>query len=91
MGLVYPRTCVYKFIFNENYSNDINIIQYFIIHGLGLCIKLNSFVENMFYAWSFSHNTSGPISIKKNKYFLSLNECTTVFAWGYVNSTKNIS
>ena len=91
MGFIYPRNCVYKFIFNENYSNDTNIIQYFIMHGLILCIRLNIFVAHIIYAWSFGHNTSVTTSIKKNKYFLSLNECTTVFAWVDVNKNKNIS
>ena len=55
---------------------------------LGLRIKLDSFVAHMFYAWSFSHNTAVPISIKKNKYFISLNTYTNDFAWGGVNSNK---
>ena len=73
MGLGDPKTWVYKIFFNENYSNDTKIIQYFIMHGLVLCIKLDSFVAHMFYAWSLINNTSVPISIKSNKNFLSLN------------------
>ena len=61
MGLSDPTTCVYEFIFDENYSDDTKSIQYFIMNGLGLCIKLNSFLEHMFYAFSFSHNTVVPI------------------------------
>ena len=56
------------------------------MHGLGLCIKVDSYVAHIFYAWLFSHNTAVPIA-KKN--FLSLNKNTTVFAWGAVNSNKN--
>ena len=37
------------FIFNEIDNNDTNIIQYFIMHGLGLCIKLDRIVAHMFY------------------------------------------
>ena len=65
--MVDPTTCVYQFIYDENYSVDTEIIQYFIRHGLGLCIKLDSYVAHMFYAWSFIHNTSVPITIKNNK------------------------
>ena len=54
-------------IFDENESNDTNIIQYCILHGLGLCIKLNSFVAHIFYVWSFSHNKEVPIDINQNK------------------------
>ena len=56
-------TCVYQFIFDQNDSNDTKIVQYFIICGLRLCIKLNSFVAHMFYAWSLNNNTSVQIAI----------------------------
>ena len=51
VGLSDPTTCFYQVIFDENDSNYTSIIQYFIMHGLGLCIKLNSFVAHMFYVW----------------------------------------
>ena len=85
MGLGYPTTCIYQFIFDQDYSNNTKIIQYFTMHGLVLFIKSNGFVEHMFYAWSFSHNIAVPIYIKQNKYFLSFMAYTTVFAWGAVN------
>ena len=69
MVLGYPKICVYQFILDENDSNNTNIIQYFIIHGQVLCIKLNSFVAHMFYVWSFSHNTEVPIIINKKNIF----------------------
>ena len=74
------KTCVYQFIYDENYSDDTKIIQYLIMHGLVLCIKVDCFVAHMFYTLSFSHNTSVPIAIKKNKYFILLNTNTTVFS-----------
>ena len=45
-----PKTYLYQFTYNENYSNDTKIIQYFILHGLGLCIKVDSYAAHMFYA-----------------------------------------
>ena len=51
MGLGDPTTYVYQLIFNKDDSNDTKIIQYFILHGLGLCIKLNGFVVHIFYKW----------------------------------------
>ena len=83
-----PTTSVYKFIYDENDSDDKKIIQYFIMDGLGLCIKVDSYVAHIFYAWSFSHNTAVSIAINKNRYLLSLNTNTTVFAWGYGNCNK---
>ena len=73
------------FIFNEIDNNDTNIIQYFIMHGLGLCIKLNRFVVNMLYSCSFSNNKPVPIAINKKNYSISLNEYTTAFDWGDEN------
>ena len=55
--MVDPPTCFYKFIYDEMESVDTEIIQYFIMHVLVLCIKVDSYVAHMFYAWSFSHNT----------------------------------
>ena len=66
MGLGDTTTCVYLLIFDENDSNDTKIIQYFIMHGLRLCIKVNSFVVHMFYEWPFSHIIAVPIDINKN-------------------------
>ena len=76
MGLGDPTTCVYQFILDENDINYKKIIQYFIIHVLVLCIKLDIFVVHMLYAWSFIHNTELKITINKNKNFLSLNTYT---------------
>ena len=85
-----PTTCVYQFIYDEKYKNDTHITRYFIMHGLGLCIKVDSYVDHMFYEWSFSHNTSVLIDKKKNKYFLSLNTNTIILAWVDDNSNKNV-
>ena len=56
--------------------------------GLGLCTKLDTIVAHMVYAWPLSHNTSVPIAIKKNKYFLSVNTYATVLDWGLVLQIK---
>ena len=84
-----PNICVYQSIFNPNDRNDANIIQCFIINGLGLYIKLNIFVENMLYACSFSDNISVSIPIKQNKYYISLNAYTTVISWGVLYFNVN--
>ena len=64
MGLGDPTTYVYQFIFDNYESNDKKIIQDFVMHKLGLCTKINSFVAHMLYAWSSGHNILVPISIK---------------------------
>ena len=60
-----PTTCVYKFIYDKNNSDQKKIIRYFIMHRLLLCINVDSYVAHMFYACLFSHNTAVPIAIKK--------------------------
>ena len=67
LGIFDFTTCVYQFIYKEKDSVDTDIIQYFIMYVLGLCIKVNSYVAHIFYAWSFSHNTTVKVSIKNNK------------------------
>ena len=84
-----PEKNVYQFIYDEKDSADTKIIQYFIMNGLGLCIKVDIYMAHMFYVWAFNHNTSVTIAIKKNKYFLYLNTNTTVFAWRDDNCNKN--
>ena len=39
LGMGDPTTCVFKCIYNEKVSIETEIIQYFIMHGLGLCIN----------------------------------------------------
>ena len=57
-----PTTFFYQFIYDEKDKNDTHVTQYFIMHGLGLCIKVDSNVPHFFYAWPFSHNTAVPLS-----------------------------
>ena len=59
------------------------------MHELGLCIKVDSYVAHMFFALSFSYNTSVHISIKRNKYFPYLNIKINIFSWGAGNKNKN--
>ena len=68
LGMVYPTRCVHQLIYDENDNDDTNIIKYFIMHGLGLCIKVDSYMSHMFYAWSFSNNTAITITINNKKY-----------------------
>ena len=83
------KKCVYQFIYDDNSSDETKIIHYFIMHEMGLCINVNIYVAHMLYAWSFSHNTEVLIAIKKNKYFISLNTNTTLFACWAGDSNKN--
>ena len=58
LGMGEPTTCVYQLIYDEKDKNDTQITKYFIMHGLVLCIKVDSYVAHFCYSWSFSHNTA---------------------------------
>ena len=62
-----PTTCFYQFIYDEKNKNYTQITQYFNMYGLGLCIKVDSYVAHMFYVWSFRYNIAVSIVRKKNK------------------------
>ena len=57
-------TCVYKFKVEKKEMDNTQIIQHFVMYGLGLCIKINNYVAHLFYYCSFSYNTAIPISLK---------------------------
>ena len=67
LGMGDPTTYFYQLVYDETGNADTEIIQYSIMHGFVLRIKVDSYVANMLYKWSFSHNTAVPIAIKKNK------------------------
>ena len=72
-------TYVYQFISDENKIHDTNVIQYFIINVLVICIKFDCFVAHVFYVLPFSPNTAVPID-KKKQCFISMNTYTIVFS-----------
>ena len=41
---------VYEFIYDEKDKNETHITQHFTMNGLGLCIKLDSYVAHLFSA-----------------------------------------
>ena len=51
LGMGGTTTCVYQFIHDEKDKNNTQIIHYFIMHRLVLCIKVDSYVDHLFYAW----------------------------------------
>ena len=53
IGLGVPTTCVYQFVGTKDMVKKCNVIQYFVMHGIGLCIQLKSHVAHMFYAHTF--------------------------------------
>ena len=63
------ETCVYQLVCDKNDNYETKIVQYFIMHGLGLCVKVDNYVVHIFYDWSLSHNTEVPIAIKRTNVF----------------------
>ena len=58
LGMGDPTTYLFQVVYDENDSDNTKIIQYLIIHGMGLDIKVDSYVAHIFYAWSFSNTTA---------------------------------
>ena len=75
MGLGDLKTFVYQVTFYKEDTDNTHILKYFVMDGLVICIKLNSYVAHILYAWSFIHNASVPILIKhKNIIFLYIKD-----------------
>ena len=51
LGMGDTTTCVYQLVNNEKDSVDTEIIQCFVMNGLGLCIKVDSYAAHILYAW----------------------------------------
>ena len=57
LGMGDRTTFFYQFTYDWNDNDDMKIRQRFVMHGLGLCIKVDSYVAHMLNEWLFSHNT----------------------------------
>ena len=68
-GMGDPTTCFHQLLYNGNDNDGKEIIQYFIMHELGLCIKVDSYLAHIFYACLFSHDIEVPIYINKSNIF----------------------
>ena len=86
-GFLIPTYVSITFI-SINKIGKTQIIKYFLMLELGICIKLESCVEHIFYAWLFSHNTAMPVLFKKDKYYISLNKCNTTIIMDCKRETK---
>ena len=90
MVLGFNKTCVCQIPFYDVDSQNTHIPHCFVMHVLGICIKLNSYVADMFYTWSLSHKTALPIYMRQNKYFLSFGTYNTSLSQGSINLHKYI-
>ena len=81
-GLGTPTTCVYQFVTGSSVCMP-DIIQYFIMDGVGICVRLRSHVGHMFYGHSFRHRTAVPIFVCNGIVDSpSISNRFVVFAWG---------
>ena len=75
-------TCVYQFLVDDCFENaSPDIIQYFLLDGLFLCVRMGSHVCHMFYGHTFSHRTSVGIAIINGMVHYNHNNIN-IFAWG---------
>ena len=83
-GLGVPTSCVYQFIHDENgfQEDDAEVIQYFLLNGLGVCFRLGNHVAHSFYAFTMTHCTAVCMVVVDSTLYLRKNDNFTVFAWG---------
>ena len=73
LGICNQDTCVKKFIIYEYLQNQIEIVQFFIVYGLG--IRVN------FYIVGYYHCNTVPIMLMEGTYYHILYIDKIVFAW----------
>ena len=61
LGLTAPTTCLYQEIKHQK----CNIVQFFVMQGLGSYARLGGFMSHHFYAPTFVHNTSVCLAVDK--------------------------
>ena len=42
-------------------KTSLNVFQYFIMPGMGLCVRVRDYVAHGFYAYTFAHCTAVPL------------------------------
>ena len=78
---VKASTCVYQFK-SPKTDKKYLFIHYFIILGLGSCVRMGSHVSHMFYAGKFDCCTAITILILDDIIYFSTKEDFNVFEWG---------
>ena len=77
-----PTTCAYQHVLMDD---NIQLIQFFIMLGLGSAVFIHDYISHNFYAHCFLHNTSVCVGIDKDdRVWLSnkQQQCGYMFAWG---------
>ena len=82
-GAAGPTTCNYRLVGDET----VEVYQYFCMPGLGICYRITNFWTHCFLASCFSHYTSIPIFVHKERVYIGKYPGERViFAWGLGNS-----
>lgn len=93
-----PTHCCYQYVRpKEGCGMFCEVHSYFLMDGIGCCIRFSDFASIWFYGHSFVHRTSFPLVVSKGKVFTASNllgelEGTPrleIFAWGSGGPKKN--
>jgi hypothetical protein len=77
-----PCTCAYQHVLHPSWSSAV-LYQFFMLDGMGHCVRLENNIGHQFYAHTFVHRTSLCLSVFEGRvYFLSSDGLASVFAWG---------
>ena len=81
--LGHPTTCCYQHVIGSEFDGkDVELKQYFICVGLGICIELSDLTTIHFFGHMFTHCTSVCLAMVNGKIHIVGDGETNVFAWG---------
>ena len=61
----------YRYVYKNEYEYiNTEVIQYFILLDLGICIRIGDYTTNYFYGGVFTHCSSVPLFIRKSKVYI---------------------
>jgi hypothetical protein len=83
VGLGHSTTCAYQHVFHPKAPKEmIQVLQFFVMPGLGCCVPILHNVGHDFLAYAFSHYTSCCVVVQDGLVSWRSNGCVNVVAWG---------
>jgi hypothetical protein len=77
-----PCTCAYQHVIHPAWSGAV-LYQFFMLDGMGHCVRLEHHIGHQFFAHTFVHRTSLCLVVFQGKvHFLSKDGMASMFAWG---------
>ncbi len=83
-GLSNPTKCAYQFVpfRGKSVDDDVVVIQSFMMLGIGMSLRLKSFLSHIFHSGCYQHNTSIPLFLQSGKVYMFTHPDVRIAAWG---------